>query len=216
MPGYVSGPRFLIADDHAIFGEVLRVYLEKTYTVVGVVSDGPAMVSEALRLQPDVIVVDVGVQFLNGLDAVWRIRKQAPNIKFIFLTIRDDPSLAAAALELGTIVSVVKHSTGAALLNAIDSVLRGKSYLTPKLRAEDRVATQPRVRRFSKELSQRQRDVVQLYAKGLHINQIAVSLNLSKKTVEFHKYHIMRAFDLRSNADLVLFAVKRGLVSIKP
>ena len=178
MPGYVSGPRFLIADDDAIFGEVLRVYLEKTYTVVGVVPDGPAMVSEALRLQPDVIVVNVGVQFLNGLDAVWRIRKQAPNIKFIFLTIREDPSLAAAALELGTIVSVLKHSTGAALLNTIDSVLRGKSYLTPKLKAEDRVATQPRVRQFSKELTQRQRDVVQLYAEGLRINQIAVSLNL--------------------------------------
>ncbi len=94
--------------------------------------------------------------------------------------------------------------------------MRGKSYLTPKLRAEDRIATQPRVRQFSKELTQRQRDILQLYAEGLHINQIAVSLNLSKKTVEFHKYHIMKAFNLRSNADLVLFAVKQGLVSIKP
>jgi len=174
------------------------------------------MVSEAIRLQPDVIVVDVGMPLLNGLDAAWRIRKQAPNIKFIFLTMRDDPNLAAAALELGPVGFVLKHSTGPELLNAIDTVLRGKSYLTPKLRAEDWVATKARVRQFSKELTQRQRDIVQLYAEGLHINQIAVLLNLSKKTVEFHKHHIMRAFNLRSNADLVLFAVKQGLVSIKP
>ena len=172
------------------------------------------MVSEAIRLQPDVIVVDVGMPLLNGLDAAWKIRKQAPNIKFIFLTMRDDPNLAAAALELGPVGFVLKHSTGPELLNAIDTVLRGKSYLTPKLRAEDWVATKARVRQFSKELTQRQRDIVQLYAEGLHINQIAVSLNLSKKTVEFHKYHIMRAFNLRSNADLVLFAVKQGLKAL--
>jgi len=216
VSGYVSGPRFLIADDHATFAEVLRGYLEKTYTVVGVVSDGPAMVSEAIRLQPDVIVVDVGMPLLNGLDAAWRIRKQAPNIKFIFLTMRDDPNLAAAALELGPVGFVLKHSTGPELLNAIDTVLRGKSYLTPKLRAEDWVATKARVRQFSKELTQRQREIVQLYAEGLPIKQIAGLLNLSEKTVEFHKHHIMRAFNLRSNADLVLFAVKEGLVSIKP
>jgi DNA-binding NarL/FixJ family response regulator len=216
VSAYVSGPLFLIADDHAIFAQVLRGYLEKTYTVVGVVSDGSAMVSEALRLQPDVIVVDVGMPLLNGLDAAWRIRKQAPNIKFIFLTMRDDPNLAAAALELGPIGFVLKHSTGSELLNAVDSVLRGKSYLTPKLRAEDWVATKARVRQFSKELTQRQRDIVQLYAEGLHMNEIAVLLNLSTKTVEFHKHRIMKVFNLRSNADLVLFAVKQGLVSIKP
>jgi DNA-binding NarL/FixJ family response regulator len=216
VSAYVSGPRFLIADGHAIFAEVLRGYLERTYIVVGVVSDGPAMVSEAIRLQPDVIVVDVGMPLLNGLDAAWRIRRQAPNIKFIFLTMRDDPNLAAAALELGPVGFLLKHSTGPELLNTIDSVLRGKSYLMPKLRAEDWVATKARVRQFSKELTQRQRDIVQLYAEGLPIKQIAVLLNLSKKTVEFHKHHIMRAFNLQSNADLVLFAVKQGLISIKP
>ena len=211
-----AGPCFLIADDHAIFAEVLRGYLEKTYTVVGVVLDGPAMVSEAIRLQPDVIVAEVSMPLLNGLDAARRISKQAPNIKFIFLTMRDDPNLAASALELGPVGFVSKHSTGSELLNAIHSVLRGKPYLAPKLRAEDWVATKARARQFSEELSQRQRDIVQLYAKGLHIKQIAMLLNLSKKTVEFHKHHIMRAFNLQSNADLVLFAVKQGLVSIKP
>lgn len=215
MSAHVSGSRLLIADDHAIFAEVLRGYLERTYIVVGVVSDGPAMVSQAIQLQPDVIVVDVGMPLLNGLDAAWKIRKQVPSTKFIFLMIRGDQNLAAAALGLGPVGFVLKYSTGSELLNAIDNVLRGKSYLTPKLRAEDCVATKARVPRFSKGLTQRQRDILQLYAEGLHINQIAVLLNVSRKTVEFHKYHIMRAFNLRSNADLVLFALKQGLISIK-
>ena len=93
------GPRLLIADDHAIFAETLKVYLEKTYTVVGVVNDGCAMVAEAMRLRPDLIIVDVGMPLLNGLDAAWRIRKQNPNISFVFLTMRDEPNLAAAALN---------------------------------------------------------------------------------------------------------------------
>ena len=107
-----NGPRFLIADDHAMFAETLRVYLEKTYRVVGLVADGRAMVAEAMRLRPDVIVADVGMPILNGLDAARRIKLQVPNIKFIFLTMHDDPNLAAAALELGPIGFVLKHSTG--------------------------------------------------------------------------------------------------------
>jgi DNA-binding NarL/FixJ family response regulator len=114
----------------------LRVYLEKTCTAVGVAVDGQAMVAEAIRLRPDVIVVDVGMPLLNGLDAARRIQEQAPNIKFIFPTMRDD-ALAAAALELGPVGFVLKHSTVEALLKAIDHVLRGRTYLTPKLKAQD-------------------------------------------------------------------------------
>jgi DNA-binding NarL/FixJ family response regulator len=162
-------PRFLIADDHAMFAEVLRGYLEKTYAVVGVVLDGPAMVSEAMRLQPDVIVVDVGMPFMNGLDAARRIKVQAPHTKFVFLTMRDDPNLAAAALELGPIGFVLKHSAGQELLKAIDHVLHSESYVTPRLRSEDWVATKARARQFSKDLTQRQREIVQLFAEGLPI-----------------------------------------------
>jgi DNA-binding NarL/FixJ family response regulator len=117
-----------------MFADALRVYLEKTYAVVGVVRNGRAMVAEAMRLRPDVIVVDVGMPLLNGLDAARRIKEQALNLKFIFLTMHDDTNLAAAALELGPVGFVLKHSTGQALQNAIDHVLRGKPYLTPKLR----------------------------------------------------------------------------------
>ena len=216
LSAHGTGPRFLIADDHAVFAEALRVYLEKTYTVVGVVADGRAMVAEAMRLRPDVIVVDIGMPLLNGLDAARRIKVEAPKIKFVFLTMHDDPNLAAAALELGPIGFVLKHSTGQELQKAIDHVLHGKPYLTPKLRAEDWVATKARARQFSTEMTSRQREIVQLHAEGRSKKEIAGILDLSEKTVEFHKHHIQQAFNLRSNADLVLFALKRGLISINP
>ena len=211
-----TGPRILIADDHAMFAEALRVYLEKTYPVVGMVLDGRALVKEAMRLRPDVIVVDVGMPLLNGLDAARRIKEQAPNIKFIFLTMRDDPNLAAAALELGPIGFVLKCSTGQELLKAIEHVLHGKPYITPKLKAEDWFATKVRARPVSKEMTPRQRDIVQLYAEGRSIKEIAGVLDISEKTVEFHKHHIQESFNLRSNADVVLFAVKQGLISVRP
>src|SRR5580693_5262783 len=146
-------PRVLIADDHAIFAQALRAYLEKTYTVVGLASDGRAMVKEGLRLRPDVIVVDVGMPILNGLDAARKIREQDRNIKFIFLTMQDDPNLAAAALELGPVAFVLKHSAGSELLKAIDHVLHGQPYLTPRFRAVDWVETKARAKQFSKEMT---------------------------------------------------------------
>jgi len=209
-------PRFLIADDHAIFAEALRVYLERTYPVLGVVSDGRALIEAAARLEPEVIIIDVAMPILNGLDAARRIKEESPNIKFIFLTMREDPNLAAAALELGPIGFVLKHSTGTELLKAIDNVLHGKPYLTAKVRAEDWVAARSRARQFAHELTARQREIVQLFAEGRPMKEIAGLLNLSQKTVEFHKHHIMESFNLKNNAELILFALKRGLISVEP
>jgi DNA-binding NarL/FixJ family response regulator len=211
-----SRPRFLIADDHTLFAEALRVLLEEKYSVLGVVTDGRAMVAEASRLKPDVIVVDVGMPLLNGLDAARRVRKHTPCIKFVFLTMQDDPNLAAAVLELGAVAFVLKHSGKQELLQAIDHVLHGKSYLTPRLRTEDWAAEKARARQFLKELTPRQREVVQLFAEGRPIKEIAWRLGLSEKTIEFHKHHIMESFNLKSNAELVLFALKRGLISVNP
>jgi DNA-binding NarL/FixJ family response regulator len=216
VPTCVSPFRLLIADDHAIFAEALRVSLERFYPVISVVTDGRALVVEAVRLKPDVLIVDVGMPLLNGLDAARRIREKIPRAKFVFLTMQDDPNLAAAALELGPIAFVLKHSSGKELLTAIDHVLHGKVYLTPKLRAEDWVATKARARQFSRELTARQRDIVQLWAEGRNIKEIAGLLNLGEKTVEFHKHHIMQSFNLKSNASLVLFALQRNLISITP
>ena len=216
IPTHGTSPRFLIADDHAIFAEALRGYLEKTYVIVGVVLDGRALMAQAMQLRPDVIIVDVSMPFLNGLEAARRIKLESPNIKFIFLTMQDDPNLAAAALELGAIGFVLKHSAGQELLQAIDHVLHGKCYLTPKLRAEDWVATKARARQFSRELTQRQKEIVQMHAEGRSVKEIADVLKISQKTVEFHKHNIQQSFNLRSNADLVLFALKQGLISVKP
>jgi DNA-binding NarL/FixJ family response regulator len=209
-----SGARLLIADDHAIFAESLKILLEKTYAVVGIVTDGRALVSEATRLKPDVLVVDIAMPLLNGLDAARRVREQAPNVKIVFLTMKDDPNLAAAALELGRVGFVLKNSAVRELQTAIDHVLRNESYLVPRLRTEDWVARKARAQQFSKALTARQRDVIQLFAEGYSIKQIADQLNLSQKTIEFHKHHIMQSFDLKSNAGLVLFALKHDLITI--
>lgn len=211
-----SRARVLIADDHAIFAETLGTYLEKTYTIVGIVADGQAMLREAVRLRPDVVVADVSMPLLNGLDAARRIREQAPKVAFIFLTMLDDANLAAAAIELGSVAFLLKSGGGLELLKAMEAILHSRCYLTPKLRAEDWVAAKARARQFSKELTARQRDVVRLFAEGRPLKEIALALNLSEKTVEFHKHHTMEAFDLKSNADLILFALKKGLVSIDP
>ena len=208
--------RVLIADDHAIFAETLRIYLEKTLTVVSVVTDGRAMLREAIRLKPDVIVTDIAMPSLNGVDAARRIREQSPKIAFVFLTMLDDANLAAAALELGRVAFVLKSAGGLELLNAIQETLRGRCYMTPRLKPQDWVVAKARARQFSKELTDRQRDFVQLFAEGHPLKEIAAVLQLSEKTVEFHKRHIMDAFNLKSNADLVLFAVKRRLISVGP
>jgi len=211
-----SPPRLLIADDHAIFAEALSAILEKKFIVISTVADGRAMLQEAIRHKPDVIVVDVAMPLLNGLDAARRVREQISSVKFVFLTMFDDPNLAAAALELGPVAFVLKNSGGLELFKAIEEILHGRPYLTPKLRADDWVAAKARARQFTKDLTKRQRDVVQLFAEGRPLKEIAAILNLSEKTVEFHKHHIMEAFNIKNNADLVLFGLKRGLITVNP
>ena len=206
--------RILIADDHLIFSEALHVLLERKYSVVGVVTDGRILIEEAIRLRPDVVVTDISMPLLNGLDAARRIRKEAPKMKFVFLTMHDDPNLAAAALQLNQVAFVLKRSGGVELLAAIEHVLRGQSYLTPALRPVDWVEAKSRACQFSKDLTKRQRDVVQLFAEGRPTKEIASILTVSEKTVQFHKRHIMDAFNIKNNADLVLFAVERGLISV--
>ncbi len=210
-------PRLLIADDHVIFSDALRFYLEKNFDVIGQVPDGRALLDEAAKLKPDLVIVDVGMPLLNGLDAARRIKENTPKVKLIFLTMQDDPHLAAAALELGPVAFVLKHSAGSELLKAIDEVMRGHSYMAPpKMRSEDWAEARARARQFSKDLTRRQRDIVQLFGEGRPMKEIAALLNLSEKTVEFHKHHIMISFNLKNNADLVLFALTHGLILPAP
>jgi DNA-binding NarL/FixJ family response regulator len=206
--------RVLLADDHAIVTDCLRSVLEANgLDVVGVVSNGRALMTAAPELKPDVVVLDVGMPLMNGLDAAGRIKHLFPKVKIVFLTMNDDPNLAAAALTLGPVGYVLKHSAASELLTAISEVLRGKAYVTPRLKPENWAVREARAQLFSKDLTPRQREVLQLLAEGRPMKEVGGILNVSEKTVMFHKYHIMRSFNLKSNADLVLLALKAKLIS---
>jgi DNA-binding NarL/FixJ family response regulator len=208
-----SRPRILIADDHGIVAEGIRALLVETCEVIGMVSDGRELLTEAPRLKPDIIVVDIGMPLLNGFDAAERLKESLPATKFVFLTMQRDPNLAAAALRLGAVGFVLKHAAASELLTAVFHVLEGRAYVTPNLRAATRFERESRARQFSKELTPRQLEVLQLLAEGRPIKEAADILKVSEKTVLFHKYRIMEDFNLKSNADLVLFALKHHLIS---
>jgi DNA-binding NarL/FixJ family response regulator len=207
-------PRVLIADDHSIVAAGLRLVLEKSCDVIGIIQDGRQLLIEAPKLKPDVIVLDIGMPFLNGLDAAERLKPLLPGVKFVFLTMMNDPNLAAAALNLGAVGYVLKESVVSELLKAVSEVLHGKSYVTPRLQAENWAVREARAQQLSKDLTPRQKDVLQLLAEGRRTKEIADILNVSERTVMFHKYHIMQSFNLKSNADLVLLAIKHHLISV--
>lgn len=212
-PASKKPARVLIADDHSIVAEGLRSLLEKAYEVIGIVSDGRQLLEEAPKHKPDLIVLDISMPFLNGLDAGERLRKLLPDTKLLFLTMKDDPNLAAAAINLGAVGFVLKSDASSELLKAASYVLNGKPYVTSRVRSDDWAQQKARARQLRKDLTPRQEEVVQLLAEGRSMKEIADILRVSEKTVEFHKYHIMQVFNLRTNAEIVLFALKRNLIS---
>jgi DNA-binding NarL/FixJ family response regulator len=206
--------RILLADDHTMVTDGLRsLLLENNLDVVGVVTDGRALLEAAPALQPDVVIVDISMPLMNGFDAAMKLMQSLPKVKIIFLTMKDDPNLAATVMSLGPVGYVLKHSAATELLAAIAEVTRGKSYVTPRLKPENWAVREERAQQFSKELTARQREVLQLLAEGRPMKEVGSILNVSEKTVMFHKYHIMRSFNLKNNADLVLLALKQGLIS---
>jgi DNA-binding NarL/FixJ family response regulator len=206
-------PRVLIADDHVIVAEGLRALLEPTCEVIGIVSDGRQLVAEGPGLNPDVIVLDIGMPLLNGIDAAEQIKESLPETKLVFLTMQDDVNLAAAVLRYGAVGFVLKHAAVSELMNAVSHVLAGKSYITSMLRTYGSAQRETKARQFTKELSPRQLEVLQLLAEGRPMKEIAGILNVSEKTVMFHKYNIMESFNLKNNAELVLFALKHHVIS---
>ncbi len=207
-----SRTRILLADDHAMVVEGLRALLQNTYEIVGVAADGRELLEVACKLHPEVIVVDVSMPSLNGLDAAERLKTLLPDVKLVFLTMQDNSNLAAAALRLGAVGYVLKHSAASELMTAISAVLQGKSYVTPKLRPENWAVREARAQQYSKELTPRQREVLQLLAEGRGMKEIAAILEVSNRTIMYHKYHIMQEFNLKNNADIVLFAIKQHLI----
>ena len=209
-------PRVLLADDHRLLREAFARLLESGCEVVGTVADGRALLAAAAELRPDIVVLDIAMPLLNGLDAARQLRRSLPDIKLIFLTVSEDPDLAAQAFQAGASGYLLKNSAASELLQAIQEVSQGRSYVTP-LATEGLLANflrQPDSAKKTAELSPRQREVLQLLAEGHTMKHIARLLKITPRTVAFHKYSIMEALGVKSNAQLVQFAIKQHIVSV--
>jgi len=210
----VSRPRVLLADDHRVVSQGLKHLLADDFDLVGVVEDGRALVAEAKKLQPDVIVADISMPHLNGIDAMVQLKKDKPGVKVVFLTMHHEPAYARRALEAGAAGFVVKHSAPAELVMAIHAALKGQTFITPALAADVLRPQGAESRETALHLTPRQREILQLLAEGRSAKEIGATLGISPRTVEFHKYQVMDAQGLHSNAELIHFAIKHGIVTI--
>lgn len=206
--------RIMFADDHTLIVDGFRKLLEPEFEVVGSAADGHALLQQAPQLKPDVVILDLNMPRLNGLDAGRELKRILPQTKIIVLTMNEDFEVAANALRHWASGYLLKKSAGSELIKAIGEVLKGKSYVTPKLAQHllNEFIRDPRPHE-NKTLTLRQREVLQLLAEGRTMKQAAVALDLTPRTVAFHKYRIMEEFALKNNADIVRFAIKEHLIS---
>jgi DNA-binding NarL/FixJ family response regulator len=208
--------RILIADDHTLIAELCKKLLEAEFDVVGTVSDGRALVRAAAELKPDVVVVDVAMPVLNGLDAGRQVKEMLPAIKLIFLTMNPDVEVAAEAFRRGAHGYLLKTCAAAELVLAVRDVLRGKSYMSPALPREvvNFLRKQDRKMVYEDErLTQRQREVLQLLAEGKVMKEVSSILHMSTRTVAYHKYRMMEVLGAKSTAELVKYAIKNHIVA---
>ncbi len=210
-------PRVLFADDHRMVAEGLKSLLSSQFDLLDIVEDGRALIGAAKKLRPDVIVADITMPHLNGLDALAQLKKDNPEVKVVILTMHQEVAYARRALEFGASGFVLKHSAPAELITAIRAALNGKTYLTPALAGEVFQAIQDGPEKASDpaaKLTPRQREILQLLAEGRSAKEIADTLAISARTVEFHKYQMMETLNLHHSAELVHFAIKHGIVGI--
>jgi DNA-binding NarL/FixJ family response regulator len=211
----MTKPRLLIADDHKIFAEGLKRLLKEDFDIAGVVEDGRELVAAAEKLRPDLIVVDISMPMLNGIEAVRQIKKVHPAIKVVFLTMHPDVAYAVSAFKAGASGYVLKHSAPDELITAIREALKGRTYVTPLIAGKLLHSYQSGAHSETDtvlSLSSRQREVLQLLAEGRSAKEIAAILNISMKTVEYHKYRMMEDLSIKTTADLIRYAVKQGIV----
>ena len=210
--------RVLLADDHTLLLEAFEKLIEHEYTVVGAVSDGRALLSAAAELRPDVIVLDIAMPLLNGLDAARQLKKTMPKIKLIFLTMNEDPNVASEAFRAGASGYLLKTSASSELSKAIKEALCGRSYVTPIITQGmvDSLIRQPVDDRAAPQLTPRQREVLQLLAEGRSMKEAAKILSVTPRTVAFHKYRMMEQLNLKNNADLIQYALRECIVPVKP
>jgi DNA-binding NarL/FixJ family response regulator len=210
-------PRILLADDHEILVDGLSSVLEPQYEVVGTVLDGRALLEAAAKLLPDIIVLDIGMPELNGLDAGRQLKQTMPRLKLIFLTVNKDPYIVGEAFRAGASAFLLKQSAALELTDAIDQVLKGGTYVTPRI-AEGLTnisLRDPEDREHAPEPTPRQREVIQLLAEGHSMKEVADTLHITPRTVAEHKYNVMELLQLKSNSDLIKYAIKHGIISLQ-
>jgi DNA-binding NarL/FixJ family response regulator len=207
-------PRVLLADDHTMLLEAFRRLLEPKCEIVGTAGDGRTLLELAVDTKPDVIVLDIAMPRLNGMDACAQLRRRMPSVRLVFLTVNEDPDIAAEAIRLGASGYLLKNSASTELFTAIEHALAGKTYVTPlvtkgvPLGVFLRRARQP----ATEKLTMRQREVLQLLAEGRAMKEVADLLQISVRTVAFHKYTIMEQLDMKTSAELVQYALEHGLL----
>lgn len=196
--------------------DALKGILEPRCDVVGTVGDGRALLEAAAKLQPDIIVLDIAMPRLNGLDAARYLKRTMPKIKLIFMTMNEDPDLVGEAFRAGASGFLLKQAAAFELMDAIEKVLAGGSYVTPS--AADGQANiflrEPKARDHAAEPTPRQREVIQLLAEGRSMKEVASVLQITKRTVAAHKYAVMDLLQLKTNADLVQYAIRRRIISL--
>jgi DNA-binding NarL/FixJ family response regulator len=207
--------RILLADDHAMICAGFQKILEPSYEVVGSVGDGLALLKAAAEFKPDVVLLDIAMPLLNGLDAARELKKTMPQMKLVFLTMNSDSDIAGEALRVGASAYLLKNSLASELLQAVDHAVKGKVYVTPQIsRAlEETFARDPKAAGRLKHLTGRQREVLQMLAEGRLMTEIAGILGISHRTVRFHKARIMEELEITTNAELVHYAMKNGIIS---
>lgn len=206
--------RIILADDHNILVDTFKAFLDPHFEVVGTFANGHQLVQDAPALEPDVIVLDVGMPIMNGLIAGQRLKQILPRVKLIYLTMNQDPDVAAEAFRLGASGYLVKNSAASELVHAIREVLLARSYVTP-LMTRDMVGSfvqNFKRRKIRHELTLRQREVLQLLAEGQSMKEVAYHLNVTPRTVAFHKYTMMDQLQLKSSAELIQYAMKSSVV----
>jgi DNA-binding NarL/FixJ family response regulator len=209
-------PKVLLADDHKIVAQGLESLLKDSFNLVGTVSDGHTLLEAAIRLKPDVVVTDISMPLLNGLDAVRQFRSRGIEAKVVFLTMHADANLAAEAFRAGGTAFLLKQSAGEELIQAIREILQGRAYLTPLI-AKDMISVLMEAKEEPREesnLTSRQREVLQLIAEGKTMKEVAGVLNISARTAETHKYEIMRVLGVKTTAEMIPHAIRLHLLNI--
>ncbi len=209
-------PRVLLADDHLMLVDALKSVLEPRCEVVGAVTDGRSLLEAADKLRPDVIVVDIAMPQLNGLDAARKLQQKLPAIKLIVMTMNEDPYLVGEAFRAGASAFLLKQAAGLELIDAIEQVLKGGRYVTPRAAKglTNISLREPNSREHAPGPSGREREVIQLLAEGRTMKEAATMLKITTRTVAAHKYHAMELLQIKTNAELVQYAIKHRIISV--